>query len=202
MPPAALLDPEVNAFAPAPDVEAWLRATFIVDDAPLHNEEHQHLNDARLGVLWASAPAKVNGLQAAGMAEMPMLRGKGWVKTRQEYQFLHWFGEIPDFVITFWGPYAAHVDDVGWCAIAEHELLHCGQLRDQWGDPRFSRVTGLPLFTMRPHDVEEFVTIVERYGAGAAAGRTAALVRAAQRQPSVGRAQLEAACGTCGLKVA
>lgn len=179
-----------------------MRQTFIEDGSTLQNPEHEHLQQARLGVLWASSPARANGLQLFGMAEIPMLRGKGWVKSRQEYQLEQWFGAIPDFVITFWAEHAALVDDVTWCAAVEHELLHCGQLEDEFGSPRFSRETGLPLFTMKGHDVEEFVSVVRRYGPGAAAGRTAELVLAAQSPPIVGAARAELACGTCGRKVA
>lgn len=43
--------------------------------------------------------------------------------------------------------------------------------------------------------------MVRRYGARASAGRTDALVQAALGELEVGRAEAEAACGTCGRVV-
>lgn len=202
MPPDALLDPGLNLFAPAPDVVEWIRSTFIDPGAPLENEDHEHLAAAVIGVVWASSPAKANGLDVVGMAEAPMLRGKAWARLRQEAQMEAWFGCIPDFVITLWASYAAEVDDVTWCALVEHELYHCAQKLDDYGFPKFNSATGAPVFEIRGHDVEEFVGIVRRYGVGAAAGRTAELVRAAQKPPEVAMARIAAACGTCRLQVA
>ena len=79
-------------------------------------------------------------------------------------------GDLPDFLITFNTVYAAEADDATWCARCEHELYHCGQAMDRWGSPRFNPFTGLPVFCVRPHDCEEFVGVVKRYGGQAAAG--------------------------------
>ncbi|WP_410176653.1 putative metallopeptidase [Sinorhizobium medicae] len=65
---------------------------------------------------------------------------------------------------------------------------------------RFSRSTGRPVFTIRGHDVEEFVRVVCGYGADAAGVR--AIVDAANRPPVIARAQIADACGTCRLSVA
>jgi hypothetical protein len=56
---------------------------------------------------------------------------------------------------------------------------------DEFGCPKFNRQTGLPVFGMIGHDVEEFVGIVRRYGAGSAAGRTRDLVAAAKKKPEI-----------------
>lgn len=56
----------------------------------------------------------------------------------------------------------------------------------------------MPKLGIRGHDVEEFVGIVRRYGAG----DTAKFVAAAQRAPEVGHADIARACGTCILRAA
>lgn len=199
--PPADLDLFGNNFRRAPDVEQWIQDVLLHEESPLYNDDHAHLAGANIGVLWATAPAKVGGLYVAGSCEIPQPRGKAWVKYRQEYQLEQWFGELPDILITLFAPYAADADDVNWCSLVEHELYHAAQqIRD--GVPLFNKETGAPLLTIVGHDVEEFVGVVRRYGPGAGAGQTAALVRAAQREPEVARSAINWACGTCKLLAA
>jgi hypothetical protein len=119
-----------------------------------------------------------------GQAEPGVRRGMGaWAKSRAELQLRQWFGSIPDFLITIDATYAASCGDVEFCSFVEHQLYHCGQERDLFGAPKFTKY-GRPVFAMRGHDVEEFVGIVRRYGVGAAAG------------------YVREACGTCLKQVA
>ncbi|MFC7378257.1 putative metallopeptidase [Brevundimonas sp. GCM10030266] len=197
-PPEALFDQvTAPAFIPAPDLADWAKATFIAEGAPLRNPDHAHLENAEIGFLWTSVMATRHMNAIAGQAEMPRFQGSKWSKARQEQQMEAWFGELPDFVITIDARYAAQCDDITFCALIEHELYHCGQEIDQYGAPKFSRTTGLPVFAIKGHDVEEFVGVVRRYGVGAAAGQTLALVEAAQRGPEIGKAKATAACGSC-----
>lgn len=193
------------AFAPAPDVAEWLAATFINDDAPLVNEEHRHLRFARIGVLWSSVGNARHGRSVVGQCEtVPIAGSQGrWAKARAAQQIEQWFGtwwqgNEPDFLITLYAPYAAEVDDATFCALVEHELLHAGQEKDADGMPRFTQ-DGEPKFAMRGHDVETFVCLAARYGAVEA--NVAHLVHAALTGPSIGKAAVGWACGTC-LKVA
>ena len=165
------------------------------------NEAHAHLREASLGFLWCALPNARQMNAVVGQAEMLSLQGGKWQKARQEMQIEGWFGNLPDFLLTFHADYADQCSDAAFCALVEHELYHCGQAVDAWGSPRFSKMTGRPIFSMRGHDVEEFVGIVERYGVGAAAGQTAALVEAAKRTPIVCSADIAGACGTCGRRV-
>lgn len=197
-PPEAIFDQlEAPSFIPATELAAWAKATFINAGAPLHNPDHVHLADAEIGFLWTSIMATRHMNAIVGQAEMPRFQGSKWSKARQEQQVEAWFGSMPDFFITLDARYAAQCDDVTFCALVEHELYHCGQEIDQYGAPKFSRSTGLPAFTIRGHDVEEFVGVVRRYGVGAAAGQTLALVEAAQRKPEIGKAKVTGACGSC-----
>lgn len=185
---------------PALDLMAWMRAAFIDEDAPLLNEEHLHLRDASLGALWCALPNESKGNTVVGLCEEATFIGNRWAKARFEQQIVGWFGEMPDFLLTFDASYADQCSDATFCALVEHELYHCGQKKDRWGAPRFSAQTGKPIFGIRGHDVEEFVGIVARYGVGAAAGQTRALVEAAGRAPLICTADLEGVCGTCGRR--
>lgn len=200
MPPADLFERfGAASFDPAPDIAEWARDTFIDDDATLHNEEHAHLRFATLGFLWTNVPNARGGHRLVGQCEImpPMAMGK-WQKARAEQQIEGWFGAVPDFLITLDASYAAQCDDAEFCSLVEHEMLHAGQGRDAFGAPKF-RKSGQPAFAIRGHDVEEFVSIVRRYGVGAAAGATRALVEAAKQKPEVGSVQISQACGTCRL---
>jgi len=200
-PPALLLEPAAfGEFLPAPELAAWIAETFIDPGGPLVNSDHAHLIGAQIGVLWTSEPARSKQLDIAATAEIPFFRGSAWVKARQEFQLREWFEAVPDFVLTFYAPYANAVDHATWCALVEHELYHCAQEIDRWGMPKFHR-DGSPKYAIRGHDVEEFVGVVRRYGAGAAAGATELLVAAARKRPEVAEAQMSAACGVC-LKAA
>ncbi len=199
MPPEAMMQAgrQVEEFAPARDLMEWVRSTFLNPDSMLFNAEHAHLDHAEIGVLWTTVEYRKHGKYIAGSAEIPSVQGPLWTKRRMEWQLRQWFGVVPDFLIHLDAVYAAQSSDARFCSLVEHELLHCGQALDAFGQPRFSKETGLPVFTIVGHDVEEFVSIVRRYGAGAAAGETAALVAAAMQPAEVAEADLSAACGTC-----
>lgn len=187
-----------DRFVPAPDLTEWLMDTFINEGAGLENEDHAHLRFATLGVLWTNATNARQGRAVIGQAEPGAPRAMGrWAKGRAEQQVIEWFGEIPDFVLTFSAQYAAEASDDEFCALVEHELYHCGQERDAFGAPKF-RKSGLPAFTMRGHDVEEFVGVVRRYGADASGVRD--LVEAASHEPLIARVSIAQACGTCMLR--
>jgi hypothetical protein len=200
-PPPEVLDPLGDAFIPAPELLSWAVETFIVEDAPLRNEDHAHLEHATLAFLWTGVSNVRQGRRILGQAELGQPRGTmgKWPKARAEQQLIGWFGDVPDFLITIEAANAEHCDDDEFCALIEHELYHCGQERDEFGAPKFTQ-DGRPKFGMRGHDVEEFVGVVRRYGADAAGVR--ALVDAAMGKPAVARASIQGVCGTCLLKAA
>lgn len=204
-PPESLLDGEgdliLGGFVPAPDVGVWVDEHIIDEMGQLFNEDHKHLKDAQIGFLWTNITYVKQMNRVAGTAEIPMFRCGAWQKGRQEQQLREWFGCVPDFLITLDAAYASRASDAVWAALIEHELYHCGQERDAFGAPKFTR-EGLPKFCIRGHDVEEFVGIVRRYGAGNAAGATARLVEAAKKSPEVAAVDIARACGTCHLRAA
>jgi hypothetical protein len=197
-----LLDiPKGDQFIPAPAIVEWAKAVFIDDGAPLHNPEHGHLDQARIGALWTNVANRKNGRSIVGQCELgdPMAMGK-WAKAKARIQVEQWFGSIPDFILTFDSEYADQCSDIEWCALVEHELLHAAQERDAFGAPRFSASTGLPIWGIRGHDVQEFTSIVRRYGADASHVRE--FVAAACEAPEIGAANIAHACGVCMARAA
>jgi hypothetical protein len=194
-PPEELADPlrVPELFRPAPELEAWVRATFLADGAPLLNEDHAHLTQAVLGVLWTNVSNRRQQRTILATAEQPTPRGAKWAVARAEHQLVGWFGAVPDFLLTFDAPIAEQLDDTTWCALVEHELYHCAQALDDYGAPKWHR-DGTPMFAMRGHDVEEFVPVVRRYGA--TSPDVQALVAAAR--DTRGRVPVVSIAGACG----
>jgi hypothetical protein len=196
LPPARLIE-YGSEFEPAPELEEWLRKTFVEANSTLFNKEHDHLNFASLGILWTNTLNVRRGFEIAGTAEMPFFRGDSWQKARQQYQLEQWFGFEPDFLITFSAPIAATAPDAHWLAVAEHELLHCGQAKDERGNLKWTK-TG-PKLGLRGHDFEQFYSIIERYGPEAAG--VIKLVEVFSRAPIISAEQIKFACGACNASL-
>ena len=198
LPPANLLESPWLTLLPAPDVWEWVKAQVLAETGSIHNPDHAHLVDANIGVLWASSGFAKQGRVVLGQAEQVMFRAGGWQKARQEQQMWDWFGEVPDYLITLAADYCVQCSDADFCALVEHELYHIAQATDQYGAPKFTQ-EGLPKLQMRGHDIEEFVGVVRRYGAGEDVQQ---LIEAASRPPEVAKINISRACGTCLLKSA
>lgn len=205
-PPASLLElAELSDFGirltPAPEVWEWLQTEILTDTGSIHNPDHAHLLDADIQVMWASSSFNKQGRTVLGQAEQVAFRAGGWQKARMEQQMRDWFGDVPAFIITLAADYCAQCTDAEFCALVEHELYHIAQAKDQYGQPKFTQ-EGQPKLELRGHDVSEFVSIVQRYGVGHPEGDLARMVEAAQHPPSVSRASIANACGTCLLRSA
>lgn len=201
-PPESVFGVEGSPFTPALDMPEWVQVTFLDEASPVANPEHAHLADAHIGYLWAAVENTRKGKRVIGQCETGTPQGAmgKWVKARVEQQITEWFGSVPDFIITLDANYCAACGDAEFMALVEHELYHAAQDVDSFGAPKFNSQTGRPVFTIRGHDVEQFIGVVRRYGADAAGVRE--LVDAASRPPEVARAHIENACGTCNLRVA
>jgi|GEM_PF-1281846 len=184
------------AFAAAPEIAEWVTSTILQRDAPLFNEEHQHLQTAKIGYFWTNIGYDKQMRRVIGLAELPKAQGNKWAKARAEWYLEQTFGWMPDFLITLDANYAARADDASWCALVEHELYHCAQRINLWGEPA-TNFDGKPLYCMRGHDAEEFIGVVRRYGVGASTGGVRQLVEAARHKPLIARARIGSACGTC-----
>jgi hypothetical protein len=106
---------------------------------------------------------------------------------------------VPKFIITIDSIYAAQASDIDFCALIEHELYHVGAKRDEDGNYVVSQSTGEYKYYLRPHDVEEFHGVVQRYGASPDVQK---MVELANNGPTISRANIAHACGTCLLKLA
>jgi len=197
MPP---VDMAPGSFAPCFVTAGWMQAVFVSPDGPLFNEEHAHLESANIGVLWTNCRYEKKGKFIAGQAEIPKATGT-WADQRKVYQLEQWFGreEFPDFIITLSAPYCQQASDIEFCALVEHELLHCGHEHDEFGAPRFTQEGG-PKFYIRPHDIEEFTTVVARYGV--IGEDMAKFVEAANKGSRVSKAGMARACGSCVVRAA
>jgi Putative phage metallopeptidase len=202
-PPSSLVDlSDLSDFSirltPAPEVWEWLQAEILADTGSIHNEDHAHLLDADIRIMWASASFEKQGRRVLGLAEQVAFRAGGWQKARMEQQMLDWFGDVPAFIITLAADYCSTCSDAGFCALLEHELYHLAQATDKYGAPAFTK-EGAPKLKIQGHDVEEFVGVVRRYGASP---DVQALVDAANKPAEVGKLNIARACGTCLLKSA
>lgn len=189
--------PWLTIFEPAKELGEWVKSVIITEGGALFNPDHVHLAEAAIGWLWTNTDNSKKGRRVIGQAEEPVFRCGKWQKARQELQVMNWFGDIPDFIITLDANYCFDCSDSELLSLIEHELYHCAQATDEFGAPRFNRDTGMPVFCLRGHDVEEFIGVVRRYGVGCQNGQLAQLVNAANRAPEVTRASISAACGTC-----
>lgn len=204
MPPADMLTTEdfddllYIDLRPAPELWSWVRDEILSDTGSIYNEEHAHLIDANIGVLWAARGFVKQGRGVLGQAEQLAFRAGGWQKARQENQMREWFGEVPDYLITVAADFCATCSDAEFCALIEHELYHIRQKVDGFGAPKFNQ-EGMPVLELRGHDVEEFVGVVRRYGANQAVQE---MIDAASKPPEVAKINISRACGTCLLKLA
>jgi hypothetical protein len=195
LPPPHLCEPG-SQIEPALEIAEWMQAAFIAAEATYPNPDHEHLREADIACLWTNVEYTDGAVAVGGTAELVRLSGKPWPKARAVDHICLLFGRIPDFILTFYAPYAAEADDATWCALVEHELYHCAQKLDKDRLPKFDP-EGKPVWAMRPHDVEEFVGVMQRYGVGACAGKSREFVEAAARPPLFDAEQLRAICGTC-----
>lgn len=198
-PPDWLIDPdyETPVFSPAHDLEQWAREHIIEETGLLYNEDHMHLGTAKIGILWTNILNSPGGRMVGGTAEQCRAEGGIWGTGRMEFQMRGWFGEVPDFLITLYAPYAAEAPDASFCSLVEHEMYHCGHKRNRYGDLMFDKRTGNPVYGMRKHTVEEFWQVTQRYGIGASASGVKELIDVASRPPTIAEADIHAVCGTC-----
>lgn len=142
VPPIDMIEDTAIRFEPAPDLVEWARSTFIDEKADLLNEDHAHLRFASIGALWTNVPNGRHGRRVIGQCEMGLPPAGKWSRARIELQMQQWFGEVPDFLLTFDAHYAATCSDAEFCALVEHVLYHAGQERDAFGVPKFRKADG------------------------------------------------------------
>jgi hypothetical protein len=201
LPPQHLRRPGLG-FARAEELEHFVRAEFVSRGGIFFDREHEHLQRATVGILWAASVHVDKGSVKAGTAQL-VKRGepRKWSDAVVAC-FLHeHFGpNLPTFRITLSAPICAEYDDREFFALVDHELSHCGVARcPHSGAPLFSEATGETIWKGRPHDAETFEGTTERWGA--AASGSAGVVAAALKRPRFGWVpgrdlDIHKACGT------
>ncbi|SSV66151.1 putative metallopeptidase [Acinetobacter nosocomialis] len=184
------------------DLWPWIEETFLCDWGKLHNPDHEHLlsfQPPEISFLWAYAKCEAKDKRVFGQTEKVMINVGGWRKQRQELQLINWFGDIPKYIITLDARVCQVMSDTDFCALVEHELYHIGHKKNKdSGEFEYTSV-GEPRLYLRGHDVEEFHGVVQRYGASEEVQK---MVNLANEGPTISRANIAHACGTCLLKLA
>lgn len=200
--PNSIIETISDQFLPAPELDSFVKKTFLDENSLLYNEDHRHLRRARIAYLWTNVKNIKQMREVVGTCEIPKPSPmmSVWDKARYYYQLREWFGPVAetlDFLITLNARYFNLVKDIDFLAGLDHELYHCGQKCDEFGMPLFKKKSGRPMFGLRKHDVEEFVGIWRRYGPQSGAGDSMLFVELAHAKPLIGAADISKMCGTC-----
>lgn len=105
-------------------------------------KNHTHLASCKMAYLYKNKPMKLKGVEVAATAE----------KVPTKHRSLSGY----HFIITIAYPTWQELDDKIRLAVLDHELEHCFVEDDE--------KTGEPKYSVLPHDVEEFSTIIRRHG--------------------------------------
>lgn len=191
---------EDGIFIPAPELVAWIEATFLNEYHEMYNPDHDHLLDANIKALWTNVPNITKGVGVLATAEMPRPPATGgrWAREKYKYQMRQWFGieaENINFLLTFYAPEMMCLSDRGFCATHEHELYHCGQAEDDYGAPKFRQSDFSPVFTIKDHDFTGFLGVTKRYGPVERNQRQ--MVDLAKKAPELNDFDISTACGVC-----
>lgn len=159
---------------PAADDMDGIGGQFIIpegDDHPaiiaerlLDLPEHAHLREYEAEIEWLlrADPVVRAGRQVLGTCYLPTVQGG--LKDFFQWMVERLFGRIPHFLIIldqdYWRAASPRLREI----LVYHELCHAVQAVDKFGSPRFDK-DGAPMWALRGHDVEEFTSVVQRYGA-------------------------------------
>ncbi len=180
----------------------WITETFLVPYGQLYNKDHEHLlsfEPPLISFLWAYTKYEAKGRRVLGQTKRVSINAGGWDRDRQEMQLINWFGDVPEYLITLDARVCQVMSDTDFCALIEHELYHIGHKWNAEKEMFEYKSNGDPKLCLRGHDVEEFHGVVQRYGASPDVQK---MVQLANDGPTIGKAKIAHACGTCILKLA
>lgn len=103
------------------------------------------------------------GKRILGTCHMPKVQGD--LSPLFDWMLDRTLGYFPDYLIVldqqWWDLVNVRQREI----LVFHELKHCCQKTNRNGEPLFERESGRPIWGIIGHDVEEFTSTVQRYGA-------------------------------------
>jgi hypothetical protein len=153
----------------AADAYSWAQDAAIVGRIVIERiASREHLKDAMVGYLFRSHEVSSKGKIEAATAHLASQLitgggGKYWNNMLQ-LKIIEICGSQPDFIILIDQHIWAGLDLEQRVALIHHELMHCEQERDEFGAPKFSKLTGQPMWRIQGHDIEEFSEVVAMHG--------------------------------------
>ena len=136
----------------------------IIAERVMRMPEHQHLVDNEIEIDWLMRTGEKikGGRRVLGSVHEPACQGE--FKDLFQWMLERLLGRLPRFLVIldleFWEASTAEAREI----LIFHELAHVRQKLDRYGAPRFDK-DGLPVYGLKNHDVEEFTSVVARYGA-------------------------------------
>jgi hypothetical protein len=124
--------------------------------------EHSHLEDASIEWLFRTNPQIKQGRQILGTCYMPTVTGG--LRDFFVWMVERLFGHFPDFLIVLDYDYWRESSPLLREILVYHEMCHAVQAVDKYDAPKFDK-DGLPVWAIKGHDVEEFSSVVRKYGA-------------------------------------
>lgn len=126
--------------------------------------EHAHLLDLEADIQWLfrTEPKVKAGRYIYGTCYTPKVNGE--LSDLFDWMLEEMFGAMPDFLVVLdldtWENWAGTDKRE---ILVFHELTHAVQAVDKNDAPRFDQ-EGRPVWAIKGHDIEEFISVVARYG--------------------------------------
>ena len=136
----------------------------VIAERVMRMPEHRHLVDNEIEIDWLMRTGEKikGGRQVLGSVHEPTCQGE----FRDLFQWMleSLLGRLPRFLVILDEAYWLQASPRAREILVFHELAHIQHKLDRYGAPRFDK-DGLPVYGINGHDVEEFTSVVARYGA-------------------------------------
>lgn len=135
----------------------------IAEKLVANEPSHADLKAGEVSVLFVlrtEPKVKLDKVELGSLA-LPQFGGK--LGAMAKWLMIQQCGHLPDFVMTLDHSFWTQATPEQRLALVDHELTHGTIAKDKHGELRFGD-DGRPVWTIRPHDIEEFDSIVERHG--------------------------------------
>jgi hypothetical protein len=136
----------------------------VIAERVMRMPEHLHLVDNEIEIDWLMRTHEKikGGRMILGSVHEPTCQGE--FKILFQWMLENLLGRLPRFLVilddAYWKQASAKEREI----LIFHELAHIQHMLDRYGAPRFDK-DGMPVYGLAGHDVEEFTSVVARYGA-------------------------------------